>query len=50
MWKKWETVTEAERAEIERIAEKYEEPINKIAGMFQQGMSFTEIKTTLEDN
>ena len=48
MWKKWETVTEAERAEIARIAKEYEEPIGKIAGMFQKGMSFSEIKTTLE--
>lgn len=50
MWKKWEDVTESEREEIAKISQKYEEPIGRIAGMFQGGMSFAEISSTFERN
>lgn len=50
MWKKWEDVTESEREEIAKISREYDEPIGRIAGMYQGGMSFAEIRSTFERN
>ena len=49
MWKKWETVTEAERTKITEIADTYDVPRRDVASMFQSGMDFDEITKKLNN-
>lgn len=43
MWKPWNTVTEDERKEIDRIAEQFGTSKRAIANMYQGGTSFVDI-------
>ncbi len=43
MWKRRETVTEAERCKIGEIADKYEVLMRDVASEFQSGVNFDDI-------
>ena len=48
MWKRRETVTEAERCKIVEIADKYEVPMRDVASEFQSRVNFDDINYHLQ--